>query len=95
MTRQIEEVRKLILDILEKHKVKQASLFGSIVRGEMDEKSDIDLLIKFSGDKSLIDLVRLKFDLEERLQCKVDLLTYDSLNPLLRDQILKEQVEIL
>jgi hypothetical protein len=95
MSIQINRVRNLILDILEKHDVKHASLFGSIVRGEMDEKSDIDILIKFEGRKSLLDLVRLKLDLEEKLQCKVDVLTYDSLNPLLRDQILNEQVEIL
>ncbi|MEJ2252081.1 MAG: nucleotidyltransferase family protein [Candidatus Lokiarchaeota archaeon] len=95
MFKKLEEVRPIILEILKRHEVKQASLFGSIVRGEMDKESDIDLLIKFTGDKTLMDLVRLKLDLEERLKCKVDVLTYDSLNPLLRDQILNEQVEIL
>ena len=37
----------------------------------------------------------LKIELEEVLKCKVDLLTYNSLHPLLKDQILAEQVEIL
>ncbi|MEJ2249222.1 MAG: nucleotidyltransferase family protein [Candidatus Lokiarchaeota archaeon] len=95
MLEKLEEIRPVILEILKRYEVKQASLFGSIVRGEMDKESNIDLLIKFTGDKTLMDLVRLKFDLEERLKCKVDVLTYDSLNPLLRDQIIKEQVEIL
>jgi predicted nucleotidyltransferase len=45
------------LDILRKHDVKRASLFGSVVRGEATEDSDIDLLVEFEGRKSLLDLV--------------------------------------
>jgi len=84
-----------MLEILKKHDVKRASLFGSIVREEMTDESDIDILIEFKGEKSLLDLAGLKIALEEALKCKVDVLTYDSIHPLLRDQILAEQVGIL
>lgn len=95
MASQIDEYKLKILDVLKKHDVKRASLFGSIVRGEMNENSDIDILIEFQGKKSLLNLGGLKVELEEKLKCKVDVVTYNSLHPLLKDQILAEQVEIL
>ena len=95
MSSQVDQFKKIILDILKNHEVKRASLFGSIVRGEMTYDSDIDILIEFKGKKSLLDLAGLKIELEEKLKRKVDVLTYDSLHPLLKEHILAEQVEIL
>ena len=95
MVSQIDKFKDIILEILKKHEVKKASLFGSTVREEMAEDSDIDILVEFQGTKSLLDLVRLKMELEEVLKCRVDVLTYNSLHPLLEKQILYEQVEIL
>ena len=95
MISQIEKYKDLMLEILKKHDVKRASLFGSIVREEMTDESDIDILIEFKGEKSLLDLAGLKIALEEALKYKVDVLTYDSIHPLLKEQILNEQVKIL
>ncbi|KKK42883.1 MAG: Nucleotidyltransferase domain protein [Candidatus Lokiarchaeum sp. GC14_75] len=95
MKSQIDKYKDLIIEILKKHDVKRASLFGSIVQGEMTSKSDIDLLVEFLGNKSLLDLARLQIDLEEKLKLKFDVLTYNSIHPLLKDQILAEQVEII
>ncbi|UEC42970.1 MAG: hypothetical protein METHAR1v1_990001, partial [Methanothrix sp.] len=53
MSDQMQAVRDEILEILRKNEVKRAAFFGSIVRGEMDEESDIDILIEFEGRKSL------------------------------------------
>ncbi|MBD3232112.1 MAG: hypothetical protein GF315_00140 [candidate division Zixibacteria bacterium] len=85
------KIKKLISKIARKHGVKKAGLFGSIVRSEMTAESDIDLLIEFESDKSLLDLVRLKMELEKSIGRKVDVLTYDSLHHLLRKKILAEQ----
>ena len=95
MTSQIEKYKKSILKVLEKHEVRRASLFGSIVREELTDQSDIDILVEFKGTKSLLDLAALKMELEEVLKCEVDILTFNSIHPLLKDQILAEQVEIL
>jgi len=95
MESQIEKYKEIILEILKKHEVKKASLFGSIVREKMTINSDIDLIIEFKGDKSLLDLAALQIELEEKLKLKVDILTYNSIHPLLKNQILAEQVEIL
>lgn len=77
-------MKKTLIKVLKKHGVKRAALFGSIVRGEATEDSDIDLLIEFEGRKSLLDLVGLKLELEELLKREVDVVTYKSLHPLLR-----------
>jgi predicted nucleotidyltransferase len=92
---QLDEIRKALIDVLREHEVKKAALFGSIVRGEATEESDIDLLIEFEGRKSLLDLAGLKLDLQELLRRRVDVLTYKSLHPLLRERILSEQEVIL
>ncbi len=95
MNEQIVEIRDKILKTLKRNDVKRASLFGSVVRGELTDKSDIDILSEFRGRKSLLDLVGLKLELEEVLKRKVDVLTYNSLHPLLKDRILREQEVIL
>jgi uncharacterized protein len=92
---QIQEFRSKILEVLLRHDVQRASLFGSIVRDEMKEDSDIDLLVEFRGKKSLLDLVGLKLDLEDTVKRRFDVVTYKSISPLLRDRILAEQVAIL
>ena len=92
---QIEEIKKTLIEVLRKHGVKKAALFGSIVRGEITEESDIDLLIEFEGRKSLLDLAGLKLDLQELLRRRVDVLTYKSIHPLLKERILSEQEVIL
>ena len=95
MDKVILEIKEKIIDILKRNDVKRAALFGSIVRGDYTDKSDIDILIEFKGKKSLLDLARLQLILEEVCKKKVDLLTYNSLHPLLKSRILEEQVMIL
>ncbi|MCK4695059.1 MAG: nucleotidyltransferase family protein [Candidatus Cloacimonetes bacterium] len=91
----IENIKKRLIKVLIEHEVKKAALFGSIVRGEATEDSDIDLLIEFKGRKSLLDLVGLKLELQELLRRKVDVVTYKSLHPLLKERILNEEEVIL
>lgn len=88
----ILELKKKIVPILKKNDVKRAAIFGSYAHGDATEKSDVDILIEYKNDdKSLLDLVGLKMELEEKLNKKVDLLTYDSIHHLLREYIFKDQ----
>ena len=91
----IEHLKTAVLRALEEYGVKKAAVFGSIVSGEFTEKSDIDFLVEFEDGRSLLDLAGLKSALERTLGRKVDIVTYRSLHPLLRDHILSQQVEIL
>ncbi len=87
-----QEIIKKARPILEKQGVKRAALFGSRARGDNKSNSDIDLLIEYEKDnKSLLDFVGLKFSLEDVLKKTVDLLTYDSIHPLLKKVILSEE----
>lgn len=91
----LEDIKLKIIPILDKYDVSKAPLFGSIARGEDTQDSDIDLLVGFEGEKSLLDLASLKIDLEGLLGRGVDVLIYDFLHPLLKERILKEQRAIL
>jgi predicted nucleotidyltransferase len=95
MMRTIEEIRQRILPILEKHNIKKAGLFGSFIRGEMREDSDIDILVEIEDNISLLDFVGIKLEIEDVLGRKVDLVEYSTIKPLLKDRIIKEQVGIL
>ena len=95
MSDQMQPVSERIIDILPKNGVKRASFFGSIVRGEMTEDSDVDLLVEFEGRRSLLDLVHLKNELEDAVNQRVDLLTYKSIHTHLKDRIMAEQVPII
>jgi uncharacterized protein len=89
-------IKKRALPILKKHAVKRAAIFGSFARGEAKVRSDVDLLIEYKAkDKSLFDLVDLKAELEETLDRKVDIVTYNSIYSGIRKQILAEQIIIL
>lgn len=90
----IQELKGKIIPALRRNDVVQAGIFGSFARGESGKKSDIDILVKFKKGKSLLDLVGLKLELEKKTKRKVDLLTYDSVHPLLKGFILKEEVRI-
>lgn len=92
---EIEDVKRKILPILEHYGVTKAGLFGSFVRGELREDSDIDILVEIEKDISLLDFVEFKLEIEEKLGRKVDLVEYSEIKPLLKDIILREQVAIL
>ena len=91
----LEQIKQSILPILERHAVSHAAIFGSFATGQAREESDLDLLVEFKGEKSLLDLVALELDLEEKLGRNVDVLTYRALHPLIKDKVLSQQVSIL
>ena len=89
----VEEIQQKVLPILERYGATRAGLFGSCVRGEMREDSDIDILVKVGRDISLFDFAGVK--IEEALGRQVDLMECDTIKPLLQDRILDGQVVIL
>ena len=95
MTTALKKVTDKVLPVLKKAGVTKSSLFGSYVRGDYNIDSDVDILVELPRGNSLLDLVRLEKKLEEALGKKVDLLTYNSVHPLLREDIGKNQLQIL
>jgi len=76
---------------LRKLGVKRIGLFGSIVRGDQRNSSDIDLLVEFAPQKKTFDnFMELSFFLEDILKSRIDLVTKESLSPYIGPHILKE-----
>jgi len=89
-------IKNSIIEVLRNYDIKKASLFGSIVNGNFTSESDIDILIEFNDkkNKSMLDLIDLKNSLEEKTNFKIDLITYDSINPGLKKYILSNNENI-
>lgn len=93
--KQLQQIAKIAVPILKKNGVVKAGIFGSYARGEAKKKSDIDILIKQTGRKGLLDLVNLQFQLEEKLGKKVDLVDYSAVHPLLKKYIFEDEIRII
>lgn len=89
---EIEAALKRLKPLLgEKFKVKEIGIFGSYIRGEELEESDLDILVEFKEPIGW-EFIDLKEFLEEVLGKEVDLVTIGALKPQLRDKILQEVV---
>ena len=86
----LRERRTAILQLATQHGARRVRIFGSIVRGTATEGSDIDLLVAFEPDRSLLDLIGFKQDLQELLGRPVDVVSEGGLSPYLKDRILQE-----
>lgn len=75
--------------IFSKYDIKKLALFGSCVRGDNKEGSDIDILVEFK-EPTFKNLIHLARDMENIFKKKVDLLTFSSLSSYLKPYILKE-----
>lgn len=91
----IESLKRKIIPILKKNHVVKAGIFGSYATGEAKKKSDLDILVEIKKNISLLDLIGIELTLKERLNKKVDLIEYNSIHPLLKYRILKEEVRII
>jgi predicted nucleotidyltransferase len=95
MSTPTEELGEKIIPVLRRHGVVHAAIFGSFARRIAGKESDLDVLVEFEDDRSLLDLVSLRLDLSETLGRHVDALTYRSLHPRIRERVLQERVAIL
>ncbi len=75
---------------LRRFKVRRIGLFGSFARREQHAGSDIDLLVDFSEDADLFDLVELKYYLEEQFRNPVDIVPERALRDELRQAVLAD-----
>ncbi len=86
----LHQKREEILKVAAQHGARNVRVFGSLARGEATEQSDVDLLVEFDADRSLLDQSALILDLQDLLGRKVDVLTENALYWLLRRRILRE-----
>lgn len=75
--------------------VERLGVFGSASRGEDSPSSDVDILVGFEeGQKTFDNYMELKFYLEALLGREVDLVTLESIHPLMKERVLEEAVYV-
>lgn len=82
--------RAEVLALAARHGAKDVRVFGSVLRGDADADSDIDLLVSFDRGRSLFDQVALRQDLGDLLGREVDVVSEPALHWFIRDRVLAE-----
>ena len=91
---QLAARRDEVIDVVSRHGARNVRVFGSRCRGAGGPESDLDILIDLDTDRSLLDIVAIKQDLEDLLGLKVDVLTEAALSPYILKHVLREAVSL-
>ena len=83
-----------IVNYLKQNQVKEIGLFGSFARNEMKESSDIDILVEYKRGTTLLDIVRMKQELNELLGRKVDLVSKNAVRSSVMNYI-KQDLQVV
>lgn len=86
----IEKLQELKPFLSEEYKIKEIGVFGSYVRNEQTEDSDIDILVEYAGALSLFKVANLVNYLESIFGKKVDVANKKTLRPRIGQHILSE-----
>jgi len=87
--KKLEELKPLLK---EGFKVTEIGIFGSWIREENKETSDLDILVEFEEPVSFLGVVKLENYLSERLDIKVDLIPQKDVREELKERIFKEVI---
>jgi hypothetical protein len=90
----LHEKREEILQIAARHGARNVRVFGSVARGEADERSDVDLLIDLGPERTPWFPGGLIVDLENLLRRNVNIATVAALRPRIRERVLREAVPL-
>lgn len=85
-----EDIRRIVT----RHRARNARIFGSVLRGEDKDGSDLDLLVDPSAETTLMDIAAIQFELERLLAVPVDVLTPNALPETFRSQVLAEAMTV-
>jgi uncharacterized protein len=90
----LEVLRQQIPMLMERYNVETLEVFGSYVRSEQKKDSDLDVLVTFKEDPSLLTYIAIENYLSDLLGIKVDLVMKDSLKPKIGQRILREVIPV-
>jgi uncharacterized protein len=90
----IRDKREAIIRIAGRHGATDVRLIGSVARGEARPDSDVDLLVTWSEDTSLLDQAALMLELEKLLGRKVDIASDGWVKPAIRESVYRDAVAL-
>ena len=90
-----EKIRAILPELKQRYGVQNLWLFGSYVRAEQSEKSDLDVLVTFNNPHlSLIEFIQLEQHLSNLLGVRIDLVEKETLKPNIGQGILQEALSV-
>ena len=92
---QVKEIQKRAVPILKRHGAIEAYIFGSAARGGTTRRSDIDILVHFNKVPGLFEHIQAKYDLQDALGRKVDLVQADALREEMKPSVNQDKIKIL
>lgn len=93
-SKRVVQHREEILTIVAEHNATEPRVIGSVARGEDGPGSDLDLLVDFTEEASLLDEVGLRVELSELLGIPVDVIAADTLRGEFRERVTHEAVPL-
>ena len=87
-------IRQHLPKLIQEYNVSYLGIFGSYIRGEQKENSDLDILVEFYKEPDLLEFIGLKQELSEMLGVEVDLVMKNALKPRIGKRILAEVVQV-
>jgi predicted nucleotidyltransferase len=94
LTHILSKLKELLPELSDRYKVQELGVFGSYVRQEQRNDSDLDILVTFLEAPSLLKFIELENYLSDVLGIKVDLVMIDALKPAIGKHILKEVMRV-
>ena len=92
--RRVSEHRAEVLEVLERHGIRSARVFGSVARGDDRDDSDVDLLVELPPNTGLLSVARIEAELEAILETTVDLVSAKGLKPRVRSRVERDLVAL-
>jgi len=86
--------RQQILALAAKYGAFNIRIFGSVARGQADDKSDVDFLVDMEPGRSLFDMGGLLYDLQQLLGRNIDVVTTAGLRARIKERVIKEAVPL-
>lgn len=86
--------REELLVLAERRGLQNVRVFGSMVRGDYHERSDVDLLVDAPPGTSALALCGLSIDAEQLLARPVDVVTEGFLYPSIREWVIREAIPL-
>jgi uncharacterized protein len=86
----LQENRSAIRSVVERHRARNARVFGSVLHGDDQEGSDLDILVDPTPETTMFDIGAIRHELFQLLGVHVDVLTPNALPDAFRAKVIAE-----